>query len=129
MVAGIVNYHRQFLSAAIFAAEKILHESLERDPIEFSLLGCHAKTSGFYIDCAPVANLRSGGCRRNPWLRSTRPPHADYARPLLKVNLILGIDANLGISEQADQFFLKTACASGSAPFGDVRGRNKRMPK
>lgn len=129
MITSIVDDHRQLLSAAIFAAEEIFEESLERDPIEFSFFGRCAKTSGLDIDGAPIANLRSGGCRRNFWLCSARPPHSDHARPLLKMDLVLGIEANLRVPNQADQFFLKVACASGSAPFGDVRGRNRRMPK
>jgi hypothetical protein len=47
----------------------------------------------------------------------------------LKMNLVFRMDPDLSMLQQADQFFLKSACVSGSAPFGYVRGRNKRMPR
>lgn len=129
MVASVVDDHRQLLSAPIFPAEEVLQESMEGHPVELIRFRFDAQAASSKVDCAPVANLRPGRCRGNLWLRTPRPPHTNDAGTLLKVNLVFRIDPDLRILQQADQFFLKSACLSGSAPFGYVRGRSKRMPR
>ena len=129
MVPGVVDDHRELLSTPILAAEKTLQESVEGNPIEFAFFGLYAKASGSNVHGSPVSDLRPGRGRGDLGLRATGPPHTDHAGTLLKMDLVLGIHSDLGIPQQADQFFLKAACASGSAPCGNVRGRNMRMPR
>ena len=129
MVPGVVDDHRELLSTPILAAEKTLQESVEGNPIEFAFFGLYAKASGSNLHGSPVSDLRPGRGRGDLGLKATGPPHTDHAGTLLKMDLVLGKDPNMRIAEYADQFFLKAAWASASAPFGEVRGRNRRMPR
>ena len=129
MVTGVVDDHRELLSTPILAVEKTLQESVEGNPIEFIFFGLHAKASGSNVHGSPVPDLGPGGGRGDLGLKATRPPHTDHAGTLLKMDLVLGKNPDMWISEYTDQFFLKAAWASSSAPFGEVRGRNRRMPR
>ena len=129
MVTGVVDDHRELLSTPILAAEKTLQESVEGNPIEFAFFGLYAKASGSNLHGSPVSDLRPGRGRGDLGLRATGPPHTDHAGTLLKMDLVLGKDPKMRISEEADQFFLKAAWASASAPFGEVRDRSRRIPR
>lgn len=102
---------------------------MEGHPIEFAFFGFDAKTSGSDVHGSPVSHLSPGRGRGDLGLGATGPPHTDHAGTLLKMDLVLGKDPKMRISEEADQFFLKAAWASASAPLGEVRGRNRRMPR
>jgi hypothetical protein len=109
MVTGVVDDHRELFSTPILAVEKTLQESVEGNPIEFPFFGLHAKASGSNVHGSPVPDLGPGGGRGDLGLKATRPPHTDHAGTLLKMDLVLGKNPDMWISEYTDQFFLKAA--------------------
>jgi hypothetical protein len=129
MVTSVVDDHGDFLSAPILARKETIQEAVEGNPIEFAFFGFHVKASGSDVHCSPVSDLRPGRSRGDLGLGATRPPHTDYTGTLLKMDFVLSKDPDMRISKYPDQFFLKAACASTLAPFGEVRGRNRRKSR
>jgi len=128
VVSGIVDDHSQLLSMPIFTAQEGIQELMEGNPVEHSFLRLDAETPFEYIDCSPVSEFLPVGSRGDFGLRSSGPPHPDDTCTLLEMHLILRPYVNIRLTDQLNQFFLKAACFSGSAPLGYVRGRSKRIP-